>query len=155
MNRWLARLAARRPMRAISGPDGEPYLERYYLATLFGVRLYLHHFIASDPGRGLHDHPWAWSGSWVLSGGYTDLREQITDDGTTIIVERHLWAGAMNRLDTRTRHRIVLREGREAWTLFAHGRRVKGWGFFSEEGYRPEARDGQDHITRHWWKRAK
>jgi hypothetical protein len=142
-------------MRAINGPDGQPYLERYYLATLFGVRLYRHRFVASDPDRGLHDHPWAWSGAWVLSGGYTELRERGTKDGTTVVVERQLWAGAINRLDAQTRHRIVLQEGRQAWSLFAHGRRVKGWGFLSKDGYRPEARDAQDHATRQWWRRAR
>jgi hypothetical protein len=153
--RWLARLAAGLPIRAINGPDGEPYLERYYLATLFGVRLYLHRFVASDPDRGLHDHPWAWSGSWVLSGGYTELRERETKDGATIVVERRLGAGAINRLSAQTRHRIVLTEGGEAWTLFAHGRRVKGWGFFSKDGYQAEARDAQDHATRQWWRSAR
>jgi hypothetical protein len=142
-------------MRAINGPDGEPYLERYYLATLFGVRLYLHRFVASDPDRSLHDHPWAWSGGWVLSGGYTELREQVAGDGATIVVERRLGAGAINRLNAQTRHRIILKEGTEAWSLFAHGRRVKGWGFFSKDGYRPEARDAQDHATRQWWRRAR
>lgn len=155
MSRWLARIAARRPRRTISGPDGEPYLERYYLATLFGVRLYLHRFVASDPDRGLHDHPWAWSGAWLLSGGYTELREVSARDGGKIVVERQLWAGDINRLDGETRHRIVLREGREAWSLFAHGRRIKGWGFFSRNGYQPAAVDARDHATREWWRRER
>ena len=36
------------PLRLISKAGG-PYLERYYLFTLFGHRFYLHRFVASDP----------------------------------------------------------------------------------------------------------
>ncbi|WP_244260428.1 hypothetical protein [Burkholderia gladioli] len=57
MRRVLYAISSRLPCRIIA--DGnKPYLERYYLATVFGVRFYLHRFVASDPDRGLHDHPW-------------------------------------------------------------------------------------------------
>ena len=51
----LRAISDRLPCRIISDND-QPYLERYYIATLFGVRLYLHRFVGSDPDRGLHDH---------------------------------------------------------------------------------------------------
>jgi hypothetical protein len=69
MNRFLFWLTSRLPLRIISD-DGEPYLERYYLATFLGVRFYLHRFVGSDPARGLHDHPWRWAASIILSGFY-------------------------------------------------------------------------------------
>lgn len=69
MNRLLYRLAGNLPCRIISD-NGQPYLERYYLFTLLGVRFYLHRFVGSDPDRGLHDHPWPWAGSVVLHGFY-------------------------------------------------------------------------------------
>ena len=49
--------------------EGErPYLERYYLFTILGWRFYIHRFVDSDPGRGLHDHPWRRAVTFVLDG---------------------------------------------------------------------------------------
>ena len=61
------------PARVISD-NGHPYLERYYVCTLLGVRIYLHRFVGSDPDRGVHDHPWAWARSIVLAGWYLEER---------------------------------------------------------------------------------
>lgn len=77
MNAILFFLSSFLPLRIISDGEG-PYLERYYLFTIFGVRFYLHRFVASDPDRGLHDHPWPWAGSIVLSGHYWE----VTRSGT-------------------------------------------------------------------------
>ena len=68
----LFRASGNLPCRIIADANG-PYLERYYLATVFGIRFYIHRFVASDPGRGLHDHPWPWAGSVVLSGFYFEM----------------------------------------------------------------------------------
>ena len=77
MVKFLYWLTARLPCRIINGPNGEPYLERYFLFSLFslfGWTAYIHRFVDNDPNRGLHDHPWAWSCSLVLAGGYHELR---------------------------------------------------------------------------------
>ena len=66
MNRLLLWLTGFLPCRIISEGD-QPYLERYYLMTLFGWRFYIHRFVASDPDRGLHDHPWPKAYSIILS----------------------------------------------------------------------------------------
>ena len=61
--------------RIINGPDKKPYLERYHLFKLpVGYQVYLHRFVASDPGRGLHNHPWNRAISLVLAGQYEEIR---------------------------------------------------------------------------------
>lgn len=113
----LYALTARLPARYIDHA-GAPYLERYYLATVFGRRWYIHRFVASDPD-GLHDHPFLHSFSLLLAGWYWEDR----------------WAGRrrrtwLNRIGPDDFHRVVLPEnGRDVWTLFVHSPRVKNWGF--------------------------
>jgi hypothetical protein len=51
-------------------------------------------------------------------------------------------------------HRVVLRDGRPAWTLFVHGPRVKGWGFMQGGELRLMARDAGEFRRRDWWKQA-
>jgi len=145
MARFLLWLTARLPAREIRGEHSEPYLERYSLGGLFGWRVYLHRFLASDPDRGLHDHPWGWSVSLILAGGYSEVR-----DGAL----RRLFPGQVNLIRGHDFHRILLDEGDEAWTLFLHGPRVKGWGFRRNGEYRPYTADKNDYPSRAWWKTA-
>ena len=73
IRRWLWSLSANLPQKVIRGPGGQPILERYHLwgrPQRFGV--VLHRFVRSDPGRGGHDHPWAWGVSLILSGAYQE-----------------------------------------------------------------------------------
>lgn len=146
---------------------GAPYLERYYLFTVLGVRFYLHRFVDSDPGRGLHDHPWPWAASVVLSGWYYEerrgfektpgLRALAALMGTEGLVRRKVrW---FNWLRGDTFHRVVLpkldqpvfniegvmlrykSEPQPCWSLFFHRAAfVKPWGFL-----RPMA--GQTSLT--------
>jgi hypothetical protein len=123
LRRWARRLHVR-----TIAIDGRPYLRRYLVAQAFGCELYLHEFLTADGERHLHDHPWAWSGSLVLAGGYV---EQVL---------RHLdgYAGPCTELRTRAAPAVNL-VGRgfhrihsvfpETWTLFAVGPRRKMWGF--------------------------
>lgn len=56
--------------------NGKPYLTRCYLLGRdwkWG-NIYLHHFHSSDQGDELHNHPWSWGLSLVLSGGYSEER---------------------------------------------------------------------------------
>jgi hypothetical protein len=145
MKRLLFWLAGFLPCRIISD-DGQPYLERYYIATLFGVRFYLHRFVGSDPARGLHDHPWPWAGSVVLSGWYNEETRQG--------IKRVRW---FNWLTGDSFHRVILPTSCEAdaresaaglvpmckpcWTMFFHrAKYVKPWGFLNAEnplGFKP------------------
>lgn len=119
MRRLLMRLTARLPAEEISH-QGVKFMERYYVATLFGWRVYIHRFIGSDPD-GLHDHPWRFGFSAILSGWYLEERRERT------YVRR--WCNAVNG---DTFHRVIVPEGGEAWTLFAHTPRCKVWGFLRE-----------------------
>jgi hypothetical protein len=148
----LIRIADRLPCRFIDGEGGEPYLERYYLFGALGWHAYLHRFVDSDPDRGLHDHPWGRALSLVLAGGYEEIRG--TGDGTGPAATRLVRPWRFNRLKGQDFHRVVLRGGRPAWTLFMHGPRRKGWGFVQHGVYRPMARDGGDFRHRDWWKGA-
>ena len=155
----LLRLTDRLPCRLIHGEHGEPYLERYYVAGLFGWHLYLHRFVDSDPDRGLHDHPWRRAASLVLSGGYDELRlvqrpgPGADEAGVTTphIRKRCVRPWRLNLLRGSDYHRVVLRDGRPAWTLFVHGPRVKGWGFLRGGRYRAMAHTAAEFRHRDWW----
>ena len=149
IERLLFRITNHLPCRLIDGEHGEPYLERYYLFGLAGWHLYLHRFVDSDPDRGLHDHPWSRAISLVLSGGYDEQRF----DASGAVRCRLIRPGRINRLRGETYHRVVLR-GRPAWTLFAHGPRVKGWGFLRDGQFGSMARDASDFRHRNWWEHA-
>lgn len=129
--RWLFRITARRPCRLIKiGPrQDRPYLERYYLGRLLGWTVYLHRFLGPDDARGPHDHPWRRAFSVVLCGGYVEVRVVHLDPINGFCVQAgQLTAGSVNLIGERTFHRIVHVEP-GTWTLFAHRRVVKGWGF--------------------------
>jgi hypothetical protein len=123
MGLFLYWLSGKLPCRIIS-EDSSPYLERYYLFSLFGARFYIHRFVASDPDRGFHDHPWCWARSIVLLGHYTEQ----TPNGEFLI-------DSSNLLDGYDFHRVVLdvdTNGKplECWTLFFHDDKYsKKWGF--------------------------
>lgn len=150
IRRFLFWLTGRLPARAIDGDDGEPYLERYFLFDFLGVKAYIHRFVASDPDRGLHDHPWGRSLSLVLVGGYREVRRR----GTQAARCRSLEPWRLNYIRGSDFHRIVLDPGEEAWTLFLHGARTKGWGFLINGAYRPHACDKDDYPQRAWWTTA-
>lgn len=127
MSKFLYWLSGYLPYRSID--DGNvPYLERYYLFTVFGWRFYLHQFVGSDPDRGLHDHPWSKAYSVILSGWYWEE----TRSGARKVE----W---LNSLTGDTFHRVVLPIDwgsddlldRPCWTLFMHkAYSVKPWGFW-------------------------
>ena len=129
--RWcvgIAEMATRREIERY----GRPYLDRYELAGYTpgysGPRipsLYLHHFLASDPREETHSHPWGWSASLILAGGYREHR--CTPDGAETI--RELRPGDLNVIHAADRHRVTLL-GDECWTLFLAGRYAQPWHFY-------------------------
>jgi hypothetical protein len=153
IERLLYRITQRLPCRFIDGEDGEPYLERYYLAGALGWHAYLHRFVDSDPDRGLHDHPWNRAFSLVLTTGYDEQRLIGGDSGETAV--RSIRPFRLNLLRGADFHRVVLRTRRAAWTLFVHGPRTKGWGFVQAGRFRVMARDAGDCRHRDWWKSAR
>lgn len=115
------------PMRLIE-VGGGPYLERYHVASLFGRRVWLHHFVRDDQERNVHDHPWS-AASIILCGGYVEEIGEIDGDRMALR-ERRLRAGQVNLIRATTRHRICsVRPG--TWTLMLVGKRHgRGWWFY-------------------------
>jgi hypothetical protein len=169
MKNWLYRWTGNLPLHIISD-NGRPYLERYFLFKRFGVTGYVHRFVASDPDRGLHSHPWPWAVSIKLSGWY--FEERPTDHPDRIPALRI--PGRVSVLAGSSFHRVVLPwttiqphllAGRpynaECWTLFIHrSKRSQWWGFLSrqprdEDGvytYRPYRYPDGASTHGDWWK---
>jgi hypothetical protein len=159
MNRLLLWLSRNMPLRTIALDSG-PYLERYFVGQWFGVTVYLHRFLSADTERHLHNHPWGWGRSAVLSGAYDE--ESVVDicphmpGGAVTVSRRVRW---FNRVDGNHFHRIS-NAAPNTWTLFIHGPRQwvqrpdgvyvrKGWGFLENCTFveYPSAADD-------WWLRA-
>jgi len=139
------------PPRVIYDREGKsPYLSRYYLCgrpTMSdgsepfaddgapkrdaiwpddGVSIYLHKFHRSDSDGALHNHPWIWSRSLVLVGGYSEERRKESQ-----VVRREVLPGSWNTIDANDFHRVDLLE-KDCWSLFFAGPKTsKSWGFWN------------------------
>ena len=135
-----------------------PYLERYHLLKLpFDHQVYLHRFVASDPGRGLHNHPWRSAFSLILSGKYEEIR-MADSNKDNVLQTRQMRSGRLNWINGRVFHRINLINNKEVWTLFIHGPKAKSWGFLQR---RKQCYAFHDHdllvpqqSNPLWWKTA-
>lgn len=175
MQEWCVKRARVSPCR-VYRVGGHRYLERYFLGQRFGVRAYLHRFISGDSEELLHHHPWAWSVSRVLHGGYIEdrLAPQIKVNGpvphhfiNSHISRRKLRAGRFNWLSRHAYHRIVeIDPG--TWTLFIHpAKKVQQWcqlvptedqalvpdvlGSLSDSTWEKTCPIGEDHPDRAPW----
>ena len=112
--------------------DNEPYLERYY--PLFNTRqhtgfnIYIHKFLKGDPDD-VHDHPWSYA-TFILAGGYYEWVPVFNTLGEKINEMRH-WRGPGHFRICRpdSYHRVELKSGVTAWTLFMPGPHKRQWGF--------------------------
>jgi 8-oxo-dGTP diphosphatase len=144
------------PVKVIKDEHGRPFLYRYHLFTLGndGPGMCIHHFVASDPDRGYHDHPWAKALSFILCGGYTerilDGNKDERGEPTYNTFERKRWR--FNYLKgNNVFHRVMLGEGEDAWTLFAFQKRSKTWGMVDLRGvYNPMSTTVMDQDGG-WW----
>ena len=117
LRRLLYKITNSLPTRYINHGEG-PYLERYYVGTAWGVRCYLHRFVASDED-GIHSHPFRYSLSLILAGWYFEDRWLVRR------IKRFI-----NYIGPSDFHRVVLPDnGKDVWTLFMHTARVQPWGF--------------------------
>ena len=158
LSQILYRISALFRCRIINGPDQQPYLERYHLLRLpFGYRFYLHRFVASDPGRGLHNHPWRRAFSIVLAGSYEEVR-MLGADNNNAIIRRKIRSGNFNWIKGGIFHRINLIDDRECWTLFVHGPSSQSWGFLQPRNYSYAFHDHEEIVRQcsnpEWWKTA-
>jgi hypothetical protein len=109
-------------------PDGTP---RDGIIYPTGWNSFLHHIRRGDEAWELHNHPWRWWVSIVLSGGY---REERLERGWAGVRIRVLRPGSINFMTDSAFHRIdVLDERRGCWTLFLHGPKSQGWGFLDRD----------------------
>jgi len=110
----------------------EPYLERYYLflkdRDRFPFNVFLHKFLKGDPDD-VHDHPWPYA-TLILKGGYYEWVPEFDSNGTMLGQRRH-WRGPghFRICSPNSYHRIELKEGVTAWTLFMPGPHKREWGF--------------------------
>jgi hypothetical protein len=110
----------------------EPYLERYYVflkdRTYFPFNVFLHKFLKGDPDD-VHDHPWSYA-TLILRGGYYEWTPVFGDDGKKISETQH-WRGPghFRICGSNSYHRIELKQGVTAWTLFMPGPHRREWGF--------------------------
>jgi hypothetical protein len=154
--RLFDRLARVLPSLVVTADDGKtPYLTRLYLSPdrdWWRLRLglpgvFLHWFHRSDADRELHCHPWRWSLSLGLWGGYEeeriegawfqvgrtyfendrDWREETVREAAhrfgrvPRIVRRRIGPGRLNFLRDKTFHRVTLFDPRGCLTLFIAG----------------------------------
>ncbi len=151
----IFRFFKRRPDFVI-GPAADPYMLRWWLIPrnrFFNV--YLHKFLRSDDDRALHDHPWPSIGM-ILKGSYIehmprDPRAWLEeDDRSTITRLRKPFRPVLR--GSRFIHRIELMQELEpliprwgmsivklkpVWTLFITGPKIRDWGFWCPQGFRP------------------
>lgn len=105
---------------------GAVYPDRWWRRWTSGV--FLHKFHRSDSDRELHDHPWRWGLSLILSGGYREERRS----GIRDVVTRVVRPGRLNFLRHGDHHRVDLL-GQECWSLFVVGPKASSWSFWDRE----------------------
>ena len=120
--------------------NNEPYLERYYLflkdRKRFPFNIFLHKFLKGDPDD-VHDHPWPYA-TLILSGGYYEWVPIFNTLGEKIN-EIKYWRGPghFRVCNPNSYHRIELKEGITAWTLFMPGPQKREWGFLVNNKWIP------------------
>lgn len=134
MERFLFWLTDRLPARLIQD-DGVNYMIRFYLFTMFKRRFYIHMFLASDPDRGIHNHPWRKAWSFILLRWYfEELRGPSNQTGMASKGRRVRKVKWFNSLTADTTHRVILPDDKPVWTLFVHTvGDVQEWGFFERK----------------------
>ncbi len=114
-------MASRPPDRVIEGR----YLSRWHVIPrnrFFNI--YLHKTLTSDPGRGLHDHPWA-SVSLHLEG------ERLEAIPGQLFLRR---PGDVVFRRAKAQHKLFQRNGQPVITLFLTAMRTRRWFFYMPDG---------------------
>lgn len=135
----LMRLTESLPMKTIMVND-QPYLERYYVATLpDGTQDWLHRFLRDDAERHLHTHPFH-AESTILCGWY------LEDRGDRSVY----WSeGDINRIHPETLHRIK-EVAPNTWThMCVKPGREPYWHFIEPDGTKVAMKSAPEN----WWTR--
>ena len=148
MHNWLMRYTKNKPMRLIE-INGEPYLERYHVASLFGFKIWLHRFIRNDSERHLHNPPWH-ALSVILTGGYREIVALKGYRNWDIIDYKR---GQVNLIKADKTHRI-LQVDPNTWTLMLVSPRVrKNWFFINDDGDKEVGNNGGNDWHKTAWNR--
>lgn len=91
--------------------------------------LYLHKFHRSDDDGALHNHPWGWSVSLILAGGYEEERRVIDPQWGWKVIRRKVKPFRLNIILGGTYHRVDLLE-KDCWSLFLAGPKTHSWNFW-------------------------
>ena len=134
----------------VIGDASNPYLLRWFIIPrnkFFNI--YLHKFCKSDDDRALHDHPWLFNISILLSGEYIEHKFVNNDESCikTYSRKRKRFLPYFRWGDSP--HRVELLKGIKpygkcdtqtvelpVWTLFITGATVRRWGFYCHKGWK-------------------
>ncbi len=141
VRRGCETFARKLPTWVITVDKDDPYLARHYVfqkdwipaflkrALRWVPSIFFHEFLRGDSDREYHNHPWKFSASIILAGGYTEERLVLVD-GDYKVVTRTLRPGMINIIRDEDFHRVALLDGKTTWTLFIAGQRTgEEWGF--------------------------
>jgi hypothetical protein len=95
------------------------------------VAVYIHRFHRGDADQELHNHPWRWSLSLILAGGYREER-RFSMFGRDWVHVRTVLPWTLNFIRGDDYHRVDLIED-DAWSIFFAGPRVQGWNFWNRD----------------------
>lgn len=156
ISRLLNHVTRNRPMRIIQ-INGTPYLERYYITTVFGRQIWLHKFLRNDAERHVHDHPWT-ALSVILTGQYTEemstIQPMINSGQLLTRHHRHLSAPAFNWISGHHMHRIISVKP-DTWTLMIVGQRHgRGWFFYENTATGISKKQPFAETHDDWWRTA-
>jgi hypothetical protein len=126
--------------RIISGPDGAPYMHRWYIFRTRPFSIMIHKFVRSDYDRALHDHPWNFLVIPIWRG-YVEISEAFYC-GLPYVRARRVYPILGTRYRSALyKHRVVLlQEGRKflpAWSIFIRFTEWRKWGFWCKDGWKP------------------
>lgn len=131
--------------------NNEPYLERYYIflkdRTWFPFNAFIHKFLKGDPDD-VHDHPWPYA-TFIIKGGYYEWVPVFNKDGIKTGEVRY-WRrpGHFRICKPESYHRIELKPGVAAWTLFMPGPHKREWGFLVGKDPKTDWEHNESYLTR-------
>jgi len=132
---WIVCLLASRT--EIIYVNDNPYLLRCHILNHFWIfpAVYLHYFYRGDEDRSLHNHPWKWAYSLILSGGYLEEKPHFycPITGKMQRKKRRVSPWSINRITQDDFHRVSL-TNLACWTLFIPGPYIQKWGFIDDYG---------------------
>jgi hypothetical protein len=125
---WAARVMNRRDADIYIGGRENVYMRRWWVIPKNPIfNIYLHCFHRSDDDRALHDHPWLFNASILVSGHYMEH----TPGGKFL-----RQAGEVHLRGPVATHRIELIGKQRVVTLFITGPWIRPWGFYCPKGWR-------------------